>query len=65
MYKLRKDLHLNKPKEIESTFVEVIETKKKNVGYIYKHPKVPIKDFLNNFWNAFLLDFLLKKKKLF
>ena len=28
MYKLRKDLHLNKPKEIESTFVEVIETEK-------------------------------------
>ena len=39
------DLHLNKPKEIVSTFIKVIETKKKNIaiGCIYKHPKLPIK----------------------
>ena len=50
-YKLRKDLNLNKPKEIESTFIEVIEIKKKNtvIGCIYKHPKVPIKEFLNDY----------------
>ena len=44
-YKSRKDLHLNKPKEIVSTFIKVIETKKKNIaiGCIYKHPKLPIK----------------------
>ena len=30
-YKLRKDLNLNKPKEIESTFIEIIETKKKKL----------------------------------
>ena len=28
-YKSRKDLNLNKPKEIESTFAEIIEAKKK------------------------------------
>ena len=42
---LMKALHLNKPKEIESAFVEIIETKNENViiGCIYKHPKIPIK----------------------
>ena len=37
--KLRKDLNLNKPKEIGSTFIEIIETKKRNtvIGSIYKH----------------------------
>ena len=29
-YKLRKDLKLNKSKDIESTFIEIIKTKKKN-----------------------------------
>ena len=65
-YKLEKDQHHNKPKEIESKFVNVIENKKKNVviDCIYKHPKVPIKEFLNHFWNPFLLNFLFLKREI-
>ena len=49
-YKLKKDPNLNNPKEIESTFIEITETKKKNtvIGCIYKDPKVPVKEFLND-----------------
>ena len=40
-YKLRKDLKLNKPKQIGSSFIEIIKTAKKNtvIGCIYKHLK--------------------------
>ena len=63
-YKLRKDLNLNKPKEIESTFVEIIETKKKNaiIGCIYKHPNVSIKEFLNDFLQPFLMKLSFEKR---
>ena len=39
-YKIREELNLCKSKEIESTFLEVIENNRKNVivGCIYKHP---------------------------
>ena len=58
-YKLKKDLNLNKPKKIESTFIEIIETKKKNtvIGCIYKHRKVPIKEFLNDYLQPLLITF--------
>ena len=48
--KLKKDPNLNNPKEIESTFIEITETKKKNtvIGCIYKDSKVPVKEFLND-----------------
>ena len=46
MYRLRKDLNFNKPKQTESTFIEIIETKKKNtiIGCISKDPKFPVKE---------------------
>ena len=64
-YKLRKDLNLNKPKEIESTFIEIIETKKKNtvIGCIYKHPKVPVKEFLNDYLQPLLIKLSFEKKE--
>ena len=41
-YRSRSDLTLYKSKEIESSFIEIIELKKKNtiVGCIYEYPKV-------------------------
>ena len=43
-YRSRNDLTLYKSKEIESSFIEIIEPKKKNtiVGCIYKHPNVSV-----------------------
>ena len=65
-YKLRKDLNLNKPKEIESTFIEIIETKKKNtvIGCTYKYPKVPIKEFLNDYLQLLPIKLSFEKKLL-
>ena len=64
-YKVRKDLNLNKPKEIESTFIEIIETKKKNtvIGCIYKHPKVPVKEFLNDYLQPLFIKLSFEKKR--
>ena len=66
-WKLRKDLNLNKPEEIESIFVEIIETKKKNTvkGCIYKHPKVSVKEFLNNHLQPLLIKLSFEKKSYF
>ena len=63
-YKSRKDLHLNKPKETESTFIEVIETKKRNVviGCIYKYLKITIKEFLNDFLESVFIKISFEKK---
>ena len=37
-YKLRPDLHINKDKELESIFIEIITKNSKNiVGCIYRH----------------------------
>ena len=64
-YKLRKNLNLKKPKEIESTFIEVIETKKENtvIGCIYKHPKFPIKGFLNDYLQLLLIKLSFEKRR--
>ena len=48
-YKTRKDLQIYKAKELESTFIEIINKKRKNliVGCIYKHPTLNNQDFIN------------------
>ena len=50
-YQLRNDLRLYDPKKIESTFIEIICSKSTDVivGYIYKHPTLPVNDFTNDF----------------
>jgi len=47
VYKPRKDLEIYESKQIESTFVEIIRPKSKNiiVGCIYKHHTITQKDF--------------------
>ena len=51
-YELRKDLPIYKSKELESTFIEVIQPdKNKNIiiGCIYRHPVMELSEFNNIF----------------
>ena len=49
-YKLRKDLNIFEKNMIESTVIEILSKKQKNliIGCVYKHPKHEVKDFTNN-----------------
>ena len=55
-YRPRSELTLYKSKEIESSFIEIIEPKKKNAiaGCIYKHPNVSVGEFTNDFLERLL-----------
>ena len=50
-YKRRDDLTLYKKLDLESTFVEILNQKGKNivVGVIYKHPKMGINEFIGQY----------------
>ena len=63
-YKVRNDLKIYKSREVESTFIEIIETKSKNkiIDYIYKHPKVCVSEFTNDFINPLLQKLVTEKK---
>ena len=52
-YKVRSDLKMYKTKELESIFIEIINKKGKNqiTGCIYKHPKMLISEFCEDFLN--------------
>ena len=48
--KCRKDLQIYKPKELESTFIEINQKNKKlMVGCIYRHPLVDLSEPNNHF----------------
>ena len=49
-FKLRKDLEIYNSKELESTFIEIVNQKESNsiVGVIYRHPKMDPNDFIDN-----------------
>ena len=51
--------------ELESTFIEIINPRKSNiiVGVIYKHPKMDVTDFNNNFLNNLLKKINQEQKK--
>ena len=53
--------------ELESTFIEIINPRKSNiiVGVIYKHPKMDVTDFNNNFLNNLLKKINQEQKKVF
>ena len=52
-YKSRNDLNLYKANQLESTFIEIINSKKSNiiVGCLYKHPVMDVTDFNNPLLN--------------
>ena len=58
------DISLNKANQLESTFIETINSRKSNiiVGYLYKHPNMDVSDFNKNYLNT-LLDKLSKENK--
>ena len=62
-YRSRSDLTLHKSKEIESSFKEILGSKKKNtvVGCIYKHPSDSVGEFTNDFLEPSLKNLLSKK----
>ena len=66
-YKLRKDLQIYKSKELESTFVEVLEPgmSKNNmiIGCIYRHPSMELSEFNNHFLSV-LLEKISKENKM-
>ena len=63
-HKPRTDLNLNIVYQMESNFIEKINSRKSNiiVGCLYKHLNVSISDFNQNYLNT-LLDKLSKKNK--
>ena len=58
--KIRNDIKIYKPKELESTFIEITNPRKKItlIGCIYKHPGMSVDEF-----NDIYLTPLLKKNK--
>ena len=54
-------------KNLESIFIEIINPRKSNiiVGVIYKHPKMNVTDFNNNFLNNLLKKINQEQKKVF
>ena len=63
-YKLRNDLNIYEKKMVESTFIEILNKKQKNMitGYVYKHSKHEVSDFMNNYITP-LLDKLSNENK--
>ena len=63
-YKLRKYLMMYKSKKIESTFIEFFNNNNliTVIGCIYKHPKVPVTKFMEDYLVP-LLEKLAKEKK--
>ena len=63
-YKMRNDLQIYKSKELESIFIEIIESKGQNIiiGCIYKHPNMSINDFQDNYLTN-LLNILSRENK--
>ena len=63
-YKCRSDLNIYKKNELESTFIEIVNTRKSNiiVGVIYRHPSMDLADFNYNYLNK-LLENTSKEQK--
>ena len=64
-YKLRKDLQIYKSKELQSTFIEVIEPGKNKiiiVGCIYCNPVMELSEFNNSFLTNLLVKIPFEKK---
>ena len=64
VYKPRKDLEIYASKELESSFIEIINKKSSNdiVGVIYRHPKMDTNEFIDIKLNH-ITNILSKEKK--
>ena len=65
LYKICNDLKIYKKFELECIFIEIINPRKSNiiVGVVYKHPKMDVTDFSNNFLNNLLRKINQEQKK--
>ena len=63
-YKIHNDLKIYKKIELESTFIEIINPRKSNiiVSVIYRHLKMDVIYFSNNFLNSILKKIIKDKK---
>ena len=63
-YKNRSDLNISQVKQLESTFIEVVNENRRNttVGCIYKHPNMHITEFISHFLEPLLTKISLEKK---
>ena len=66
-YKCCNDLNICKKSELESTFTEIVNTRKSNiiVGIIYRHPSMDLNDFNCNYLNKLLENNSKKQKSVF
>ena len=66
-YKPRTDLNLNIANQLESTFMEIINSRKSSsiVGCLYKHPNMDVSDFNKNYLNTLLDKLSDENKKVF
>ena len=64
-YKLRNDLKMYKSKHLESTFIEIINQKKKNIilGCVYNHPCMEVNEFKNDHFSYLSENLLGEKSK--
>ena len=63
-YELRKNLQIYCPKELESTFIELLISNRQShlIGVVYKHPSMKHYKFNNNFMNTLLEKLRLENK---
>ena len=66
-YKSRNTVNLYKANQLESTFFEIINSKKSNIidGCFYKHPVMDVGDFNKNYFNPLLGKLSKENKQLF
>ena len=66
-YKPRTDLQIYKKRDLESTFIEIINPKKSNiiVGCIYRHPNMDLNEFNSDYLNPLLAKLSKEKKTVF
>ena len=66
-YKCRNDLNIYKKNELESTFIEIANSKTSNiiVGVIYRHPYMDLADFNSNYLNKLLENISKEQKSMF
>ena len=65
IYKSRSDLNISQIKQLESNLIEVVNENRKNtiVGCIYKHPNMPITEFISDFLESLLTKISFEKKE--
>ena len=61
----RPDLNLYSPKEIESTFIEVVNSEKKNdiIGVIYRHHTIDKSNFTNDYLSSLMDKLKIEQNK--